>query len=349
MTSEKTDLDDIFGEFTGAEKKEETKPEPQTQEETQPEPKKEEEKPTETKQEAPVEKKEEKTQAKKEPTQTDDFFGETPEPSPEEAVEGRPTAPVKPLPTTPKTTEEFKLEEEPSQPKKVIVLYGWKGHGKTFIAFTLGGKILCLSFDHKSQPIKAEHFPDATITVRDAVKYLDKSSPEAYLESSERTFRYINWILDQEATKEFDWVIIDGSEILQVICEMTMRYRNNIMPFQGIANRNLWKERRMYISQIHNKALGISSKGVVYTTYTEKEEIIKDGETVAKEDVPKWIDVILYETDIVIRVRSEDTKGQGRRFFAEVESSKTKKIPTGRKRDVTDAGMKALLEEVNKA
>jgi len=74
---------------------------------------------------------------------------------------------------------------------------------------------------------------------------------------------------------------------------------------------------------------------VIYTTYVDKDEIIQDGDFVVKEDVPRWIDAIMYETDVVIRIRRVNTeKGLG--FVAEVESSKMDFVfPTGAKIDVT--------------
>ncbi|MHA1215655.1 MAG: hypothetical protein ACTSPG_10170, partial [Candidatus Hodarchaeales archaeon] len=195
--------------------------------------------------------------------------------------------------------------------------------------------------------VREKHFKNdgSRISVFDAIRYMDYSSPEKLLISSEKTFRYLNKLLDFiETNIHPDWIIIDGSEILQRICEMTMRYRNDLMPFQGVKNRNLWKERRMYITQIHNRCLGIAKKGVIYTTYTDKDEIIEDGEFVTKTDVPKWIGAILYETDTIIRVAARTEKGI-RRFYATVESSKTPDLKTGITVDITGKGFSDLLKQ----
>jgi hypothetical protein len=252
--------------------------------------------------------------------------------------------PKVPMVPTPKVEEHFDFTEAESPGKEVYMIYGLKGEGKTALAFSFPGKIACLSFDRKSVLVKDKLYRHRAheIKVYDAVKYLDSSSPEKLLESSEKTFRYINALLDRIAEWKPDWIVIDGSEILQTICEMTMRYRNNLMPFQGIANRNLWKERRMYIRQIHHKALTIARKGVIYTAYTDYHEIVQDGEFVLRKEVPRWIDAILYETDVVIHVTSEVGKDKaGRRFYAEVESSKGR-LPTGVKKDVTGLGIAAF-------
>lgn len=268
-----------------------------------------------------------------------------PEKKPEEKPEKKPKEkPTEPVPKEEAPSEEAELAEAKGTAKNNFMVYGQKGAGKTFLSFSFPGKIVCLSFDKKSLPIKQHSFDnDNRIRVFDAVALMDYSSPEAWTESADRSFKRLNILLDKIAEQEPDWIVIDGSEILQQICEMTMRYRNNLMCFQGISNRNLWKERRLYIRQIHNKCFDIAKKGVIYTTYTSKNEIIREGEYVVKDDVPKWIDAILYETDAVIKIRSLQEKS-GRKFYATVESSKFPPFKTGRETDVTDRGVSALLE-----
>jgi len=245
----------------------------------------------------------------------------------------------------PETPTEFDFSEDKGIPKEAYVIYGMKGHGKTALAFSFPGTIACLSFDRKSLRVKKLMYKnDPRIKVYDAVRYMDYSSPEIMLETAEITFRYINALLDhiRDDVKP-DWIVIDGSEIFERICEMVMRYRNNLMPFQGIANRNLWKERRMYIKQIHDKALNAAKKGIIYTTYTTEKEIVQDGELIAKEDVPRWIDAILYETDTVIKVEAvweQDTQ----KYYAKIESSKGS-LPSGIKKEVTGKGIKLFTEE----
>ena len=348
-------FDDLFAEF---EEEEKPKEKPEEKPEQKPEAKPE-EKPAEQPKEAP---KEEQKPAEEQPAkeaeqktteevteEVESFFEESaPEEQPSEPAQpAQPEAPA-PAPKPPEGSRkaEFDFEEAKGTGKIVVMDYGLKGHGKTYFAFSFPGKIVCLSFDRKSLAVKQQCFNgDDRIKVFDAIKYLDQTTPERYLESAELTFRYVNWLLDKAKELKPDWIVIDGSEIFQRICEMTMRYRNNLMPFQGIANRNLWKERRMYISQVHNKALSIARRGVIYTTYTDKDEIVKDGELVAKTDVPRWIDAIMYETDVVVRVYIEQGRDGSRRFIGLVESSKTNLLPTGKKADITGVGVKALIEK----
>jgi len=340
-------VEDIFTEFV-EEKAEEEKAEEKPEEKPEEEPVEVEVKPTEekppeeAKEEAPEEFFEEPTEEAKEVKEApaEEFFGEAVEKPAEEAPAPTPRPAPKPA-----VEEKFDLSEAKGTGKIVFMIYGLKGHGKTDLAFSFPGKVACLSFDRKSLPIKVNRYKnDERIKVYDAIMYMNKDSAENYLESCDKTFRYTNALLDHIAKNfEPDWVVIDGSDILSRICEMTMRYRNNLMPFQGIANRNLWKERNLYIDQIHNKSTKIARRGVIYTAYTDAHEIVKEGEFIIKEDIPKWVGDIMTETDVVIKVESVRDKSGGQTFFATVESSKNKRIPTGKREDVTNVGVKALV------
>lgn len=280
------------------------------------------------------------------------------EPTVENKVNSMFTQPAVNVPAKPKIPElvkpeipdEFTIEEETGPAKTVFTIYGLKGAGKTSTAFSLGGSIACLSFDHKSASIK-DQLKNPGIHVYDAVKYLNDSSAEYMLQSAETNFRYINFLLHElEKNPEKygydgkpDYIVIDGLEILQQICEMVMRYRNNIGPFQGFPNLNLWKQRRLFMREVHRKALHACQKGVVYTTYTDKDELIQDGTMVTKRDVPKWTDAILYETDVVVKVESGNEKN-GLQFYAMIESSKIPTYKTGERKNITSKGLLAFVD-----
>ena len=241
---------------------------------------------------------------------------------------------------------EFDNPPPEKQYGEVYMIYGLKGHGKTGLAESFPGQVSVLSFDRKSDIVKKNMFNnDPRITVYDAIRWLDWTGSDKVVESSDKTFRYVQHLLEsiQDSKSGADWIVIDSSEEFQRICENTMRYRNNLNAIQGVT-WTLWKERKMFIRQIHNRALETAKKGIIYTTYTEKDEVIKDGQIITKEDVPRWIDVIMLETDVVIRVTNEVSKGE-RRFYASIESSKTD-LPTGLKIDVTNRGYEALEERM---
>jgi hypothetical protein len=232
---------------------------------------------------------------------------------------------------------EFPLDEEKSNPtKEVYLIFGDKGEGKTTTAFSFPGEILCLSFDRKSQIVKYYMYNnDNRIHVFDVVKLMDYSTPESMLDSAEKTYNYILWLLTHYAEKypQPDWVVIDAAQIFHQVCEWTMRKRHNIGPFDGIANLNIWKERRMYIRDVHYKALDLAKRGVIYTTHSETDELIIGGEVKARKKVPAWIDVLIYETDYVLR--TEYDEGTKQFTITVVTSKNDKKLPSGRTYTVT--------------
>lgn len=246
---------------------------------------------------------------------------------------------------------EFSYEEaeEVDDGKAVFSIYGLKGAGKTSIAYGLvdeGEKIVVLSYDHKSKRPLALPFLDGIKSkVLNAVKPLDKSTKELYLYTSEVTYEYNLFLLKKiEEIEKPDWIMFDGTEVLSNILEMVMRKRHNLLPYQGIGNLNVWKERRQYIDDIHAKALSIAKKGVIYTMYTDKDEIIKDGEIIKKKDVPKWIGSIMLETDIVIKAESEFEQGK-KKYYAIIESSK---LPLEFPEGIYDVTGKKLLDVLRK-
>jgi hypothetical protein len=212
--------------------------------------------------------------------------------------------------------------------KLIVTIYGSKNDSKTTTAYGMmesGDKIIVLSFDNKSKrPIDELDFiknSGCEFEVLNAVKYYNKEDTDTLLLTAEMTWKLINYLLKEAAKRNPDWILIDGTEILNGILEMVMRKRNGLSPYQGIANLNVWKERRQYLDDIHNKARDIAKKGLIYTSYIDKDEVIRDGAVIKKKDMPKWIGNMLTETDIVVRVETIYMSDK-RKFMARIESSK---------------------------
>jgi hypothetical protein len=353
-------LTDVFDEFNDEKKKDEKKSEEPKESESTEKPK-EEEKPVE---ESPSDKKEE---TEEKPTKKE----KEEEKPPEKEVETSPkkdtgdsapaSEPEKPPLASPKEMpEEYKKYDftpaKKSQ-KHTVVVYGLKGAGKSTLSLSAPGTHFCLTFDNKTQAVAGESPNPERIVVHDGVKYYHKGSAEQWLESSVESWEYIQGLLDAlengwlhdengKVLERPDWILVDGGEIVHTMLEMVMRAINNLMPVQGISNRNIWKERRMYISELFQRCMQIANKGVFWTSYIQKDEIKDEGDFVSIQDVPKWIDAVLYETDVLIKVIRKTGKS-GQEFGAIVESSKWKAIPESGYTDVTNTGMKKLIKDMD--
>lgn len=277
------------------------------------------------------------------------------QPKEEKKVEKKKTPPSPP----PKSEFDFSPAEKLS--KHTITIYGLKGSGKTYLTLSTPGSHFCLTFDNKSQSIADELEADGKvkegqIEVHDGVKYYDRTSGDNWLKSSDYSWRYINALLDKIKLEQKDddsqgrfierpdWIEVDGGEIVHTMLEMVMRERNNLMPFQGISNRNVWEERRMYIETLLHRCQKIARKGVIWTSYIDKDEIKEDGDYVSIQDIPKWIDAVLYETDVLVKAERKTGKA-GQEFYATVESSKWRAIPESGRINVTGRGFAPLIKD----
>ncbi|MHC4750686.1 MAG: hypothetical protein ACYTFW_12520, partial [Planctomycetota bacterium] len=207
------------------------------------------------------------------------------------------------------------MPEEEYVTKNVITIYGLKGHGKTTVAFNFSGSILCISLDRKSMRIKPMVPSPERIHVFDLMKYVDYTDTEKYGRAMNIVFEEAVKLLQNH--EPVDWVMIDGMDVLVRIAEMVMRWKYGLSMVEGIKNRNVWKYRRFVLKQVHNVALSLAKKGVIYTTYVDKNETFGDGQLIEAKDVPKWLDIMMMETDHVFRV---DVKGE--KYILVLESGK---------------------------
>jgi len=222
-------------------------------------------------------------------------------------------------------------------PKLVITIFGHKGHGKTFNAMSLPGKVMIISFDRKATPIKYYFYSgDSRIKIYEPVRFMDWESSEA-TKRGEMVFQYVKEKLLKKVARELkpDWIVFDNVEILEQILELAMRFRYKLPKSGGIRDLNIWKEIRFMLRELHNLAYEIANYGVVYTTYVEKRTVFDkfSGEFREVEDSPHWLDIIKYETDIILRVEYDEYE---QKWTVKVVSSKVSFIPTGKEYDVSN-------------
>ena len=229
---------------------------------------------------------------------------------------------------------QFQFKEATAADKIVVTIYGRKGDGKTTTAFSFPGKISAISFDQKTSLVKKYYYnSDERIKVYDAVEFFDES-PLSVLESGVKTYHYTEYLLDNIKASEFpDWIVIDGLEILTQMAEYKMRQMHKLAYNSGVPLQ-YWKDRKLLIRNIHNKAIAAAKRGVIYTTYVDKDEVIEESEFISKKDVPRWNDVILYVTDVVLRVDSKIER-DGKKFILTVDNSKVPLFKTGQTIDIT--------------
>ena len=239
-------------------------------------------------------------------------------------------------------TDDFDYSEEKPENKHAGLIYGLKGSGKTSLAFSFPGEHVCFSFDKKSTTIKENMSENdkKRIHVYDATRYLDKSSSESWLISSKQSWKYICNIFEKIPNRP-DWVVVDGGEVLETMLEMVMRYVNNLQPYQGIQNLNIWKERRRMADHFYRMCFNFSKKGVIWTSYVHIDPLYKDGQIVSSKEVPKWLETVMMETEFLIKTERETDKTR-QTFYATVETSKWKVIPCSPRTDITETGIKKL-------
>lgn len=230
----------------------------------------------------------------------------------------------------------FEYEPEKESGKEGILFFGQKGSGKTSGAYLLPGPKVVLSYDGKSLRAQRTVRPnDDSITVLDARKYVTHIKAKM-TEGGRKTIDYTIWLLEEVRKRGgCDWVVIDGLDILIEAAEMAMRYDHKIGPLDTFANLGWWKDRKINLRIVHETAFSVAKKGVIWTTYVDKDEIVNNATLVKRTDIPKWMDIIMYDTDAVVKTYTEQIEGKTH-FKLHVVSSKIPRFTTGDVLDVTN-------------
>lgn len=263
---------------------------------------------------------------------------------------------VKTLPIKP----EFDFASGELVSKHVYTVWGDKGCGKTATALGFPGTIFAISFDRKTARIHESMFnDDKRITVKDGLFHYKENMFDA-LRSSVKSLDWVKYLLNEitakVAKKEMeqpDYIFLDYLPKLSEMAERKMRLNNNIGLFQGFPNLTLWKERNMYLREIHNLALDTARRGVIYSTYIGtdyKGQKITEGQIVDSVPVPHYTDIAKEETDVVIRqLHPEQDKDGKTHWRIRIESNKIKyevlPLVSGEIIDLTGRSMADVFKE----
>ncbi len=246
---------------------------------------------------------------------------------------------------------------ENSNPKvkpKIVTLYGQKGVGKTYSSLSLlnkNDKILVISFDGKSEQIGRQFFSDYQIDYYDAIDN-DKFPRIVFVEKNDETLEVIesiengfaNWQnllkkLSALETGKYDFILYDGLNLAERLSEAVMRYKKGLKYDENFTDFNNWKIRNNNVNSLLIVAQKKVNKGILYTVYpTEDVRKKKDGQVIDSEQMPKYVEEVMWQTDIVIKISSKNVKvnnSEVKKYYATIESSKFKEIPSGTTYDVT--------------
>jgi hypothetical protein len=230
------------------------------------------------------------------------------------------------------SSREYDTSPDTGSGKLTLTIAGEKGEGKSTAALMLPGTHAAISLDQKTKLTNEwlESLGHKGNVVYDGVRYYteDASHAETLVEAAHRSYHYQHAILDAIKTDGLwptmpDWIIFDDAETLHQMCEGEMRYNHKLGPVESFANLNFWKERRMFLRSLHNKAKNIANRGIVYTTYMDfVKDVVEDEKLIAGKKVPRWIDAVLKESDIALHAYVKDDTSGKRKYMVKVLSTK---------------------------
>ena len=236
----------------------------------------------------------------------------------------------------------------------IISIFGEKGIGKTYSAISTtkpDEKTLIISFDGMSEVIRKKDFNDyKNIEVYNVMQEnLDKftnddiNPVEIDIDAGMRNVSKLKAQLELAKTKKYDWIIIDGYNIAEVLGECIMRKQGGLKFGQGVANLSLWKIRNTFLNAILNSAKDIATIGVIYTLYTMKNDILRQGVNVKVEE-PNYIGEIKYRTLVVIEIKKQRREGKNK-YTAYIETSKLASIKTGDEFDISGRKLNEFIRK----
>lgn len=239
------------------------------------------------------------------------------------------------------------LGEDTSTQKEVWTIYGDKGTGKTTFACGFHGTKGIISYDQKTRRIKERMYAgDDSIHVFDGAKFYRGIPKEELPKYGAKSIAYIVELLNR--MPEVDWVVHDGLEGLIEMAEMAMRYNNNLGTFSGV-DFQYWKDRKANLRMVHGLSITRAKKGVMYCTFAEEDKFIEDGKLIRQAKAPKWVDIIMSETDNVVRTEIRGDPKTGVQFVAYMQTIKVGPWQSGSLMNVTERTIEDETAKLNKS
>lgn len=229
--------------------------------------------------------------------------------------------------------------------KPIFFIYGGKGVGKTTAALTTPGTIDCISYDGMSMDIKLQlvkQNPENEDRIRifdigviellkadDSISTTGETSTQAgvsddpILKHGVMGYKYTEMIL-QESTA--DWIIFDGVDYLVNYAEMKMRMEEQIAPYEGFKNLNLWKKRNQLLRSILTLASQKAGCGVILIGWEEISQYDEEGKT-KNVKAPRWTDIFKTSSAIVVHISQYNIPSQQTHVhYAFIDSSKNEEL-----------------------
>lgn len=259
------------------------------------------------------------------------------------------------------TTDDNEFIDSNIKIVKTITIYGEKGVGKTYNSLSFlkdNESAFIFSFDEQSRIIAEEYFKDKKIEVYDAIvnprfvlkRIGDELKSEESVENSHKNIQLLyNKILSIK-DGEYDFIIVDGGNILEKMCEGEMRYLNNIKSYnERFPNLSLWNDRNSATGEIFNLCKQKAKKALIYTVYPMKNIMKKvEGEDYEFNEQPEWSKEIKHKTNITLRIKADDyidkNGGNLRNYFVLVDNSKYKNIKSGQRINITNKLLKDVFD-----
>jgi len=243
----------------------------------------------------------------------------------------------------------------PTGEKETNLIAGEKNDGKSALSFP--GKIAVIAFDEKifsardfviRKGIKREedimiYYPAKHYNPK-AVD--DREIGKAAISVVNDAFKAVYSIKVRAETGQFvpDWILFDNLEFFIRLAEFAGKYKRGVAittrPSEGMDVWGAFDIRNIITNVIYKAAVSIPKKGIIYTLYTKEKDVILPDGTTKKAKVPKWFEVLMYETDNHIIVWKNES-----RYFAKIVGTKNdEKYPDGLELEITNIGFWKALE-----